>query len=212
LLVLGRTSTQAPKELSYLRELDPTDNVHLVDLDGNFVQSWRIDPAQASEPTPSVSPSFVLRRQNEIYATFSTEPTIQVFSLPNPEPDLWRLKPPAGYIAPPEKRMPTERQGKPHLVSSFYEGFTYARRIVWTEQGDFLFVTWKMGKGRGFKLDVYKLPDRKLVLRGLDVPGEAVGVADDEVFIFENRDLGSGPESERPYVIHRYALTDISDN
>jgi len=94
------------------------------------------------------------------------------------------------------------------LVEAFYDQFTYLDAMV-LAGNDYLLVSWRMGQGRGFKLDVYKLPERALMLRGLDVPGEAVGYAGDEVFVFENRDLSAEATVAQPYRIHRYALTGL---
>jgi len=143
-----------------------------------------------------------LSADKTIYFAEGTYPEVWLCKPGEEHHETWHLKPPAGYIPPPQKALDPKYRVDMVKVTDFYESFTYIVNVSIIHDY-FLLVSWKVNNHPIYSLDMYDIRGRQPVFLGQEVPGQLTDVKDSQIFILEHLEPEELYKAEK-YILHSF--------
>jgi len=139
---------------------------------GEVTKQWfRVDRPR-TEVTAS-NFAFAQLADHTIYYQMGTLPEAYVVKPFVDDAKIWPLKPPPGYVAPPEKPMPEKDRFSRIKVDAFYHSFTKVKAFTILKEKYFL-VCWEMPNEGPYYYQLYDLETQELKAAGLPLTGYPV--------------------------------------
>lgn len=181
---------------------DNKNNVYIFDLDGEPIHSFFITP-----PTYD-SAQTQLNRDETVYhprlgfiQADGADPEIQIWPTEGGDASVHRLKPPRHFVPKPPPLAEKDRWDRVKVYDHL-ESFTQIRHIFL--HNNQLWVNWQLYKPYPFALTVFDLDNFSPIHGDIRVPGEIIGIHENQVFIIERKENDS-PMGEK-WILHKIPI------
>jgi len=170
----------------------------LFDLEGNQVESWEVPhPFPDKEYIYEETVGTIIDDTKNIYCGSMAKPELLIYQFKKKDHTVWKLKPPAGYIQPPEEKLSRSDMFNKTKLMAYFRRFTSIFNIFGIGK-DYVVVVWRHANEQGFTYDMYRLSDRALLSANQAVEGTIYGVSDRHV-------ISLLPEEEVPSEIGEFS-------
>jgi len=170
---------------------------------GEIAKEWfQLDRQRTQVPTSSMA--FAQLADHTIYYQSGTLPEAYVVTPFVDVPKIWPLKPPPGYIEPPENPMPERDRYSREKVDAFYHSFTKVKSFAILKEKYFL-VCWEMPHEGPYYYQLYDLENQELKAAGLPLTGFPVNSLDGSLYTLERVDPDD-MDAEPKEWLHAYEI------
>lgn len=119
-------------------------------------------------------------------------------------PQIWRLKPPAGFREPPDKPLPERDRYSRVKIDAFYHSFTKVKQFK-VLQDKFLLVNWENPGEYQYVYQLYDIESKTLIADNIGMKGLLVQSMDGNVYTLERIDPDNFKDQAKD-LLHRYKL------
>lgn len=178
-----------------LGRLDNNHFFHHLRDDGALIES-ALPVVPDPEGVHSSRHAAALGSDGTVYYQEGTYPHLLVIKQ-NRRPSNWRLKLPRHYREPPAKRLNPALRFDRTKVHEFYQSFTQLNGLAIvrngkTNQDKYLAVQWELHQPHLASVDIYSLPELKLLASDQEAPGALFGARGDDLYFLEDRESREG--------------------
>ncbi len=143
--------------------------------------------AQSRSPFTASWFAFAQGTGNTLYYQPGEQPEINVFKAFEATPHIWKLKPPPGYIKPPEAALPEKDRYNRLKVDAYYNSYTQVRSFALLK--DKMIVCWFHPEPERFYYQIYDPAKETVVQDNLPVRGQLISVVGAKLFSLARADL-----------------------
>jgi len=178
---------------------------HVMDLSGRLIKSWFTETESArmkeGHPIQVGCEAVVVTRDHCVFYQDGAYPKLWEVSRGL---DEWVLKPPQHFKPAPNEPFELNKRFDGVAVEEFYSSFTHLSNLSILDNS-YLTVCWTLGKPYPAALDIYKMPQRRLVLSNIVLPGIVFGSSGRQLFVLEIKELDGGAiDLDEAHLIHIY--------
>jgi len=148
--------------------------------------------------------AFALLADHTIYYQMGTLPEAYVVKPFVDAAQIWPLKPPPGYMVPPEKPIPEGDRYSREKVDAFYHSFTKVMSFA-ILKGKYFLVCWEMPHEGPYYYQLYDLENQELKAAGLPLTGFPVNSLDGSLYTLERVDPDD-MDTEPKEWLHAYEI------
>lgn len=149
--------------------------------------------------------AMALKADGTLYYQQGALPKVHQIAFGKRSPFTWPLKPPMGYVEPPNEPIPERDRYSREKVDAYYNSFSKVKQFQLIND-KYLLVCWQNPSDHKYIHQAYDLDTQKIVAQNLPIKGLLIPSHDGLVYSLERIDTDDF-DTDAKEILHRYEIT-----